>query len=199
MKKQQKISPKNASFGGDVRIIAGVWRGRKLPVLNADGLRPTGDRLKETLFNWLMGEMPETKVLDCFAGSGSLGLEALSRGASSAVFIEKNPQASKQLEKNLQSLKTHKGKVILGDSLNFLANPNGQTFDLIFVDPPFHFGLAQKTVDLLEKNQWLSDRALIYVETEKDAILKTPSHWQSLKEKTVGQVCCRLFLAETEN
>ncbi|MDO4699052.1 MAG: 16S rRNA (guanine(966)-N(2))-methyltransferase RsmD, partial [Pasteurellaceae bacterium] len=110
MKKNRNSAPKQAM--GEVRIIAGLWRGRKLPVLNAEGLRPTTDRVKETLFNWLMMDVAGSRCLDCFAGSGSLGIEALSRQAQAVVFLEKFANAANQLKKNLVSLKTNNGNVI---------------------------------------------------------------------------------------
>lgn len=134
MKKNRNPQQKQAL--GEVRIIAGLWRGRKLPVLNAEGLRPTTDRVKETLFNWLMMDIAESRCLDCFAGSGSLGIEALSRQAQAVVFLEKFANAANQLKKNLQALKTEKGKVFNTDSLLFLAQKNSEApFDIVFIDP----------------------------------------------------------------
>ncbi|MEE6031480.1 16S rRNA (guanine(966)-N(2))-methyltransferase RsmD [Avibacterium paragallinarum] len=181
---------------GEVRIIAGLWRGRKLPVLNAEGLRPTGDRVKETLFNWLMPYIVDATCLDCFAGSGSLGLEALSRQAKQVTFLELNKQVAKQLTQNLQQLKCtpQQGRVINQDSLHYLQQPEPKpVFDLVFLDPPFHFDLAQQAVDLLIKFNWLKPNALIYVETEKNKTLNVPDNWQILKEKTTGQVSYRLY------
>lgn len=180
---------------GEVRIISGLWRGRKLPVLNAEGLRPTTDRVKETLFNWLMNDIAGSRCLDCFAGSGSLGFEALSRQAQAVVFLEKFANAANQLKRNLNTLNTEKGQVVHTDSLQFLAQPNPNApFDIVFVDPPFHNGFVPRILDLLAKNNWLSTNALIYVETEKNhSPLALPSHWQILKEKTAGQVTSRLI------
>ncbi len=200
MKKNQcKLSTNKENLNekiGQVRIISGLWRGRKLPVLNVEGLRPTGDRVKETLFNWLMGEVSGTVALDCFAGSGSLGFEALSRNAETVVFLEKDPRVAKQLQANLQTLKTEKGKVICIDSLQYLSQKciqNVKKFDLVFIDPPFHFNLVSQTLVLLEQNNYLNNNALVYVETEKDQPLILTSNWQALKEKIAGQVCYRLY------
>lgn len=180
---------------GEVRIIAGLWRGRKLPVLNAEGLRPTTDRMKETLFNWLMMDIANARCLDCFAGSGSLGIEALSRQAQAVTFLEKFANAAQQLNRNLVSLKTDKGKVVNTDSLQFLAQPNPeQPYDIVFVDPPFHHDFVPKVLAYLAQNNWLAPNALIYVETEKQhAPLVLPEHWQVIKEKTAGQVVSRLI------
>ncbi|OOF69869.1 16S rRNA (guanine(966)-N(2))-methyltransferase RsmD [Rodentibacter caecimuris] len=191
MKKNIKIQTH-----GEVRIIAGLWRGRKLPVLHCQGLRPTGDRVKETLFNWLMPYIIDSQCLDCFAGSGSLGFEALSRQAAQVTFLELEKSVAQQLHKNLQSLKctTDRAKVINRNSLDFLKQSQKQPhFDIVFLDPPFHFGLAEQTVKLLDENNWLLPNALIYIETEKLQSLNTPPNWTLLKEKTAGQVCYRLY------
>ncbi|QGM80124.1 16S rRNA (guanine(966)-N(2))-methyltransferase RsmD [Otariodibacter oris] len=195
--KKVRISKQNSSMG-EVRVIAGLWRGRKLPVLNAEGLRPTTDRMKETLFNWLMSDIPHSRCLDCFAGSGSLGIEALSRQAQAVTFLEKFVGAANQLKKNLVSLKTENGRVIHTDSLQFLAQKNSEDpFDIIFVDPPFHFGFVPQVLDRLEKYNWLAENALIYVETEKEhPPLSLPNNWRIIKEKVTGQVLSRLILVE---
>jgi len=122
----KKMQVQNAK--GEVRIIAGLWRGRKLPVLNAEGLRPTGDRVKETLFNWLMPYIVDSHCLDCFAGSGSLGFEALSRQAKQVTFLELDKSVANQLKKNLQTLKTttEQAQVINQNSLEFLKQAQNQ-------------------------------------------------------------------------
>lgn len=181
---------------GEVRIIAGLWRGRKLPVLNAEGLRPTGDRVKETLFNWLMPYIPDAECLDAFAGSGALGFEALSRQAKKVTFLELEKTVANQLQKNLQTLKcsAEQAQVINQNSLAFLKQTQNQPhFDVVFLDPPFHFGLAEQAIALLTENNWLRPNALIYVETEKDKALATPENWRLLKEKTTGMVSYRLY------
>lgn len=183
---------------GEVRIIAGLWRGRKLPVLSSDGLRPTGDRIKETLFNWLMPYMANSYCLDCFAGSGSLGFEALSRQAKAVTFLEKESTVAMQLKKNVQALQcAERAEVINQDSLLFLNfSQNTPRFDVVFLDPPFHFGLAEQAITLLAQHNWLKPNALIYVETEKDKSCTVPSNWSLLKEKVTGQVAYRLYQTE---
>ena len=185
------------STKGEVRIIAGLWRGRKLQVLNSQGLRPTGDRVKETLFNWLMPYITDARCLDCFAGSGSLGLEALSRQAKQVIFLELDKKVSERLIKNLQELKCNQAKVINQNSLDFLKqsknSPHFIGFDIVFIDPPFHLNLAEQTLLLLEQNDWLNPNALIYVETEKNKSLVIPDNWLLLKEKTTGMVSYRLY------
>ena len=191
MKKSQTQQAK-----GEVRIIAGLWRGRKLPVLNAEGLRPTGDRVKETLFNWLMPYIHQAECLDGFAGSGSLGFEALSRQAKKVTFLELDKTVANQLKKNLQTLKcsAEQADVINQSSLDFLKQIQNQPhFDVVFLDPPFHFGLAEQAISLLAESNWLRPNALIYVETEKDKPLITPENWTLLKEKNTGMVSYRLY------
>ena len=180
---------------GEVRVIAGLWRGRKLSVLNAEGLRPTTDRVKETLFNWLMIDVANARCLDCFAGSGSLGIEALSRQAQAVVFLEKFANAAQQLKKNLASLKTDKGTVINTDTLTYLSQKNStEPFEIIFIDPPFHHNFVPQVLTLLQQNNWLAENALIYVETEKNhPPLLLAKNWQVIKEKSAGMVTSRLI------
>ncbi len=188
--------PLTQNAKGEVRIIAGRWRGRKLPVLNAEGLRPTGDRVKETLFNWLMPYIHDTECLDGFAGSGSLGFEALSRQAKKVTFLERDKAVANQLRKNLQTLKcsAEQAQVFNQSCLDFLKQAQNQPhFDVVFLDPPFHLGLAEQAISLLAENNWLCPNALIYVETEKDKQLAPPENWVLLKEKITGQVSYRLY------
>ncbi|MGC9400842.1 16S rRNA (guanine(966)-N(2))-methyltransferase RsmD [Vibrio genomosp. F10 str. 9ZC157] len=191
-RRQQNTSQKKPS-GGFVRIITGLWRGRKLPVHDLEGLRPTTDRVKETVFNWLAQDVPQAKCLDLFAGSGGLGFEAASRQAGSVTLIELNNQAYKQLKTNAELLKADNIEVVNSDSLVYLKQA-GTPFDIVFIDPPFRKGLLAEAIVLLEQNNWLSDDALIYVETEKELTLEgIPEHWHTHREKTTGQVSYRLF------
>jgi len=177
---------------GSIRIIAGKHRGRKLPVLMADGLRPTTDRVKETVFNWLMPYMHKAHCLDCFAGAGSLGFEALSRGAEQVTLIELNKAAAKQLQTNKALLKADKLTIKHSDALKFLSNKPEQTFDVVFIDPPFRQNLVSQTARLLTQG-WLNKQALIYVEMEAEGEQVLPDNWQLLKEKLAGQVVYRLY------
>lgn len=187
-KKQQNKKPAT----GSIRIIAGKHRGRKLPVLSAEGLRPTTDRVKETVFNWLMPYLYDANCLDCFAGAGSLGFEALSRGAAHVNLIELNKAAAKQLLANKALLKADNIAVNNVDVLRFLNTQKQQHFDLVFIDPPFRQNLVSQTCELLEHG-WLAKQALIYVETETDGDQPIPNNWQLLKEKVAGQVAYRLY------
>lgn len=179
---------------GEVRIISGKWRGRKLTVLDAEGLRPTTDRVKETLFNWLMHDIDGATVLDCFAGSGSLAFEALSRHASAATLIEREAAQARQLQLNIAKLNCDNANVIQQDCLRYLTAPAPAQFNVIFIDPPFRKNLALPCCQALEQHNWLSDDALIYVESEKELDLAAlPANWRLLKEKIAGQLAYRLY------
>ncbi|WNN48751.1 16S rRNA (guanine(966)-N(2))-methyltransferase [Siccibacter colletis] len=183
---------------GQIRIIGGQWRGRKLPVPDSPGLRPTTDRVRETLFNWLAPHMVDARCLDCFAGSGALGLEALSRYAAQATLIEMERGVAQQLSQNLATLKASHGQVVNANTLEFLSKP-GQPFNIVFIDPPFRKGLLEQTVTLLEQNGWLADNALIYIESEVEGGLPPlPASWQPHREKIAGQVAYRLFIREPQ-
>jgi len=183
---------------GQIRIIGGQWRGRKLPVPDIPGLRPTTDRVRETLFNWLAPFIVDAHCLDCFAGSGALGIEALSRYAAAATLIEMDKNVARQLQKNLVTLQASQGNVLNANTLNVLAQP-GTAHHIVFVDPPFRKGLLDDTLILLEKNGWLADEALIYVESEvENGMPAVPASWTLHREKVAGQVACRLFIREVQ-
>lgn len=179
-----------------LRIIGGRWRGRKLNFPEVAGLRPTGDRIRETLFNWLAPSISGARCLDLFAGSGALSLEALSRGAEEAVMLENHPAAAAQLRQNLALLKSDKGKLITEDSLAWLsrAAPESKGFDVVFVDPPFQQNLWQRALDALHQNHWLAPGAAIYIESGRDIPYQTPQSWNLHRDKQAGQVCYRLYL-----
>jgi len=182
-----------------LRIIGGQWRGRKLSFPAIDGLRPTGDRIRETLFNWLAPDIQGARCLDIFAGSGALGLEALSRGAAVSLLCEKDTRAAAQLRAHLDLLKSSDGKVIHGDSLNYLQQGNKEApFDVVFIDPPFALNLWQATIDALEAGNWLTDDASIYLEASKNTLYNVPASWQLHRDKTAGQVSYRLFYRRAE-
>jgi len=196
--KRPKKKSVNSSQSGDIRIIGGRWRGRKLKVHSKEGLRPTTDRLKETLFNWLMMEIRDADVLDCFAGAGSLSFEAASRGARSVVCIEKDKLAASQLKVNCQTLNaTDQVHVIQGD---FFTACKSQTevFDLVFVDPPFHKDFVPKVMKALIAQELVADQGLLYLEQESSARFDlAASEWgakfELVKEKNAGQVSAQLF------
>ncbi|CBG91053.1 16S rRNA (guanine(966)-N(2))-methyltransferase [Citrobacter rodentium] len=186
----------NHSGSGQIRIIGGQWRGRKLPVPDSPGLRPTTDRVRETLFNWLAPVMVDARCLDCFAGSGALGLEALSRYAASATLLEMDRAVAQQLQKNLATLKAANAQVVNTNTLTFLAQ-SGTPHSVAFVDPPFRKGLLEETLSLLEKHGWLADEAWIYVESEvENGLPSVPKNWSLYREKVAGQVAYRLYQRE---
>ncbi len=198
----KRHSKKAAPVSSSLRIIAGDWRGRKLPILTSDGLRPTGDRLRETLFNWLAPWLPGAHCLDLFAGSGALGFEALSRGAASATMLESHREVARQLRANRTTLGALKADIIEADALAWIrrdrdSDPSAaKAFDLVFVDPPFAADLWQKVLDLLEERRWLADHALIYVETPKDLPLHTPDNWTLHRRKITGAVSAQLYIRQ---
>ena len=173
-----------------LRIIGGEWRSRKLQFIDAPGLRPTPDRIRETLFNWLQGKTHNANCLDLFAGSGALGLEALSRGAKNVVFIEKNAVIANKLKENLALLKAD-AAVIISDALSYINNETKakEVFDVIFLDPPYRLGLIEKSLsDLIEK-KLLNESTLIYLEHEEEESFD----WAEfglvvLKQASAGQV-----------
>ncbi|QKJ85235.1 Ribosomal RNA small subunit methyltransferase D [Paramixta manurensis] len=179
---------------GQIRIIGGQWRGRKLPVPDSAGLRPTTDRVRETLFNWLAPDIQQARCLDCFAGSGALGLEALSRHAASATLLELERPVAQQLEKNRQTLQAENAQVIHTNTLTWLAQ-TGSPYNIVFIDPPFRKGLLAQTLMLLEQNGWLADEALVYIESEVESgNPPVPVGWHLHREKIAGQVAYRLYL-----
>lgn len=179
---------------GQIRIIGGKWRGRKLPVLDSQGLRPTTDRVKETLFNWLMPVIQNARCLDCFAGSGGLGIEALSRYALETTFIEYERAVAQQITANLTLLNAENGYVIQDSALSYLAK-QGSPYNVVFLDPPFHKGMLSDTIQLLENNGWLAQDCYIYIEEEVKAQTYTiPTHWTLHREKIAGQVAYRLYI-----
>ncbi len=189
-----KSPNKSLKGSNQLRIIGGIWRGRKLSFPDADGLRPTGDRIRETLFNWMAPDIKGAHCLDLFAGSGALGLEALSRGAQSSLLLEKHAGAAQQLKSNLQLLQSENGKVEQVDSLQWLRQQQPpHPFDIIFIDPPFALDLWEPIAAALEAQVWLSDDAIIYLEAPRDAQLQLPTNWQLHRDKQAGQVSFRLY------
>lgn len=194
MKQPKKTQP--APSKQQLRIIAGQWRGRKLPILTADGLRPTGDRLRETLFNWLTPYLPGARCLDLFAGTGALGLEALSRGADSVTMIESQREVAAQLRSNCATLKADRAELVEASALRWLDQVPQQAYDVLFIDPPFSANLWQQVIDQLEQRAFLADEAFIYVETPKPCELTPPANWTLFRSKAAGAVCARLFIRQ---
>jgi 16S rRNA (guanine966-N2)-methyltransferase len=172
-----------------VRIIAGAWRGRRIHFPDVPALRPTPDRIRETLFNWLQHSITGARCLDLFAGSGALGLEALSRGAQEAVFVEQYPSAARALQEQLNRLGGGaKGRILEMGAARFLRTP-GKPFDLAFLDPPFGANALAEYIPQLDAGDWLKVGGLVYLENERVAGAPAlPVHWELLKSKSAGEV-----------
>ncbi len=180
------------------RIIGGCWRGRLIQFPEAAELRPSGDRIRETLFNWLQQAVVDITTLDLFAGSGVLGFESLSRGAAQAFFVDQNPLIIKQLHATAENLSAHPVTIIQEKtpSLSLLNQLGKNQFNLVFVDPPFNKGLVASTCDWLATSHLLAPNALIYIEAERTLLpLPIPDHWEVLKSKVTGQVGYHLIRA----
>ncbi|ODS61713.1 MAG: 16S rRNA (guanine(966)-N(2))-methyltransferase RsmD [Arenimonas sp. SCN 70-307] len=175
---------------GSVRIIAGHLRGSKLPVPDRPGLRPTSDRVRETLFNWLQPVLRGARVLDLFAGTGALGFEAASRGAGEVVLVERDPGLAAGLREQATRLKAGL-RVENADALAWLARPPAGRYDLVFLDPPFEAGLWQAAAVAL--GPWLALGALIYVETPRNASPNLPAGWQRHRQGQTRDVEFALY------
>ncbi len=179
---------------GACRIIGGRWRGRKVIFDDAEGLRPTTDRIRETVFNWLQPYIYQSCCLDCFAGSGVLGFEALSRGADEVVFLDNNRNTVKKLQDNINTLQASDASVLHQDALHWLsAAVLNHQFNLVFLDPPFHSDLLAKVSALLVSSGCLAEDAIIYVEHNIDVDIVMPENWICLKQKKAGQVAYKLY------
>jgi len=188
--RKQKQSQKR----GQCRIIAGKWRGRKISFDDAEGLRPTTDRIRETVFNWLQPYLAQSHCLDCFAGSGVLGFEAISRGAESVVFLEQNKKTVNNLKKNIDGLGAVNIELHCVDTLQWLNSlQNNKKFDVIFLDPPFATGLLAETFKLLDQSGCLAEEAIIHLEHNIGSKIDLPDNWRCLKQKEAGQVAYKLL------
>jgi 16S rRNA (guanine966-N2)-methyltransferase len=189
-----------ASKENRVRIIGGQWRGRKLSFPNADGLRPTTDPIRETLFNWLQPYLPESNCLDLYAGSGALGFEAASRGANSVLLVEKANETAKALLANKELLNADNVQLLQGDALDVLNDTriSGQArFDVVFLDPPFKQCSLEACAKRLEESDCLADDAVIYIECERKLDLNfLPNNWIAHRNKKAGQVSYYLYHRE---
>jgi 16S rRNA (guanine966-N2)-methyltransferase len=174
-----------------VRIIGGLYRGKKLPFPEVAGLRPTPDRVRETLFNWLMHDIKEARCLDAFAGSGALGLEAFSRGAAHVVFVEQSLQAYTHLKKTLALFNSPNLKLINTDTPLYLQKCT-TPFDIIFLDPPFATDLLSQCLQDIVQKKILAPGGLVYLESGKNIDLDI-TQWRQIKIKQAGQVFYGLF------
>jgi 16S rRNA (guanine966-N2)-methyltransferase len=176
-----------------VRIIGGSLRRSRLEVPDAPGLRPTPDRVRETLFNWLAPIIEGARCLDLFAGTGALGIEALSRGAGWVDFIERDPRLAQAMRQNLERLRQTDAAVRCADALQALGEPPADAYDVVFVDPPFTESLWQAVVIALEGNGWLRAGALIYLEMPASTQVDAPETWGPHRESVAGAVRYALY------
>ncbi|MEQ6885551.1 16S rRNA (guanine(966)-N(2))-methyltransferase RsmD [Salicola sp. Rm-C-2C1-2] len=179
---------------GQVRLIGGDWRRRTLSFPVVDGVRPTPDRVRETLFNWVMPFLAGSHCLDLFSGSGALGLEALSRGAASVTFVEHSPRLASALSQNLSTLNTRSGYVVNQDVLKWLRAPEFQeSVRIVLMDPPFRADLIDPVCSTLAASGLLADNARIYIEHESEHAPSVPPEWALVRRKQAGQVAYSLF------
>lgn len=176
---------------GSVRIIAGRFRGSRLPVVERPGLRPSSDRVRETLFNWLQHDLHGARVVDLFAGSGALGFEAVSRGAAAALMVERDPQLAAQLVENAARLAAPEVEVRCADALAAGTLGEDECFDGAFVDPPFEAGLWQPALQAILPR--LAARAWLYLESPPATPVELPPDWQLHREGRTREVRYALY------
>lgn len=186
--------PTSQESSGDLRIIGGDWRSRKLRFPDAGGVRPTPARTRETLFNWLSFYVAGSDCLDLFSGSGALGLEALSRGAADATFVDNNATLSTALRGNLRLLGSESGTVACTGADTYLSKRTRQPFDIIFMDPPFRQDWLTTLLPLVHDQGWVKPGGWVYVEHEREMQAPTtPASWRLHRQKTAGQVTYCLY------
>jgi 16S rRNA (guanine966-N2)-methyltransferase len=177
-----------------VRIIAGEWRGRRLTVPNVEGLRPTGDRVRETLFNWLQTALHKARCIDLFAGTGALGFEAASRGAGEVTLVEKSPVAVNSMIESVDLLGASQVRVIRADAMDWIQGQAPHSADIVFVDPPFGLAMSGTVIKKLAEQDVVSPGGLVYLETAREeGNLPIDTGWELKKEKLVGEVRMQLF------
>ena len=200
LKQKNQLMAKRKGSTNRIRIIGGEWRSRQLPFIEVPGLRPTPDRVRETLFNWLQGRIASARCLDLFAGSGAIGFEALSRYAAEVVLVEKHAKVAQQLRDNLVSLKIEderRASIIKKDAIVYLEE-TAEAFDIIFLDPPYRKDLLPKVLDQIVASSLLNRDGLIYLEHESEEQFDW-INWdlEVLKQSTAGQVCGVLLKCKT--
>ncbi|MGB5707728.1 MAG: 16S rRNA (guanine(966)-N(2))-methyltransferase RsmD [Arenicellales bacterium] len=195
MKKSESMSTQL----GHIRIIGGRWRSRKLAFPVVEGLRPSPDAVRETLFNWLQSDLPESRCLDLYAGSGAFGFEAASRGATTVVMVEANQVAARQLKKNCDILVAENNITIVNSRAQHFIGHCTEQFDLVFLDPPFESVDLARICGLISKSSILAPGAMVYIESPKISVpLPIPSTWHIIRQKTRGLVRSTLINTEYE-
>ena len=184
-----KRSAEKKSQPGRLRIVAGKWRSRLLEIADVPGLRPTSARIRETVFNWLAPGLAGARCLDLFAGTGALGLEALSRGAAHCDLVEKSARAVATLLSNVATLKSEDATVHATDALDFLRQADAGKFDIVFLDPPFAADMLSDLCRLLDEGSLLAENASVYIEEDRSGpAFELPARWRVMKTKNAGNV-----------
>ena len=174
---------------GRLRIVAGIWRSRVLEIADVEGLRPTSERIRETLFNWLTPRMAGARCLDLFAGTGALGLEALSRGAAAAVFVENSKVAIATLRRNVASLDASGAIIHAGSATEYIDAAGAESFDIVFLDPPFADDNLAELCRLVDESELVATNANVYLEQDRaKPEPDLPDGWTVLKSKVAGNV-----------
>lgn len=190
--------PQNRGATGELRIIGGDWRSRKLRFPDAGGVRPTPARTRETLFNWLSFQLAGSDCLDLFSGSGALGLEALSRGATEVTMVDNDSALTTALRDNLRRLNANTGKVVCAEAETYLSQRTQPPFDIVFIDAPFRQGWLSKLLPLLDAQCWVKPGGWVYLEHESESpALEFPAHWHLQRQKSAGQVTYCLYQVGT--
>ncbi|MCK5880476.1 MAG: 16S rRNA (guanine(966)-N(2))-methyltransferase RsmD [Sinobacterium sp.] len=190
---KRRTSPPKSQETGQFRVIAGLHRGRKLVFPAVDNLRPTPDRVRETLFNWIFDACPQSRCLDLFAGAGSLGIEALSRGAATCTFIESNRSACQAIESHLSTLNIEGGNVIQASLPSPIAQLDSP-YNIIFIDPPYKLDTINHCIEQLQTHDLIANRAWVYIENaSNDPSIQLPPEFSLYREKIFGQVRSNLF------
>ena len=182
-----------------VRIISGDWRGRRLPVADVPGLRPSGDRCRETLFNWLQPWIPGADCADLFAGTGALGFEAASRGAASVLMIEKHPRAQKVLRQGVEQLQALQVNLHSGGAMSMIEDLKPDSFDIVFVDPPFDSNLAGLVLERLDKTGSVRRGGFVYIESPATQPVSPLPGWRVWRDQQIGDVRMQLFRKQIED
>ena len=191
MSRKSRSLPVSSKKPNSLRIIGGQWRGRKLLFPDLPGLRPTPDRVRETLFNWLTPIIHDARCLDLFTGSGALSLEALSRGARHATLIDQASKAISQLQLHLATLNCQSAQLVQANTLEWLTRISTnqvEPYDIIFIDPPFHQNLVELSCAAIAEKNLLRPKAMVYIEIEATTPLAIPSSWSVFRQIKAGQV-----------
>jgi 16S rRNA (guanine966-N2)-methyltransferase len=177
-----------------VRIIAGRWRGRRIHFPELEAVRPTPDRVRETVFNWLQAEIAGACCLDLFAGTGILSFEALSRGAELVICVERDKSAIAAIRHNAGILGAGGLETVHADAIEYLTHSQLRPVDIVFIDPPYGSQILGQVCQILDERAWLAPQALVYMERcAKGPVVTVPGNWQCLRSKRAGQVDYRLY------